>query len=96
MLECCFKSNFGCLCQTYCGSLNEDDTHRRIEWNNWWCGLAVSLGMGLDGSEAQAWPNVTLFLRPADPDEELSASSMGPCLPVCHHASLHDSNGLNF
>jgi hypothetical protein len=43
----------------------------------------MSLGVGFEVSEAQARPNVTLFLLPADPDVELSAPFPAHCLPVC-------------
>jgi hypothetical protein len=46
-------------------------------------------------SEVQDRPSGFLFLLPADTDVELSASCPAPCLPACHHASHHDSNGLN-
>ena len=62
------------------------------------CGLAgggVSLGMGFDVSEAQVRPSVhCLFLMPANPDVEPSATSPAPCLNVCCHASHDDDNGL--
>jgi hypothetical protein len=37
----------------------------------------------------------SLFLLPVDPDVVLSATSPALCLPVCHHVSNHDDNGLN-
>lgn len=35
------------------------------------------------------------FLLSTDPDVEFSATSPGPCLPVCCHDSYHDNIGLN-
>jgi hypothetical protein len=35
------------------------------------------------------------FLLPSHLDVELSATSLAPCLPLWHHASLHDNNGLD-
>ena len=32
---------------------------------------------------------------PTDPDVELLVPSLAPYLPVCHHASHNDDNGLN-
>ena len=37
-------------------------------------------------SKAQARPSGCLLL-----DTEFSATSLAPCLPVCHHAPSHDS-----
>lgn len=54
----------------------------------------MSLGVEFEVWEAQARTGVTLFLLPADPDIELSAVSLAPCLPECHHASCRDDNGL--
>jgi hypothetical protein len=54
----------------------------------------VLLAMGFEVSKVPARPRVSLFLLPVDLDVELSASSTS-CLPVCHHASHHDDNGLN-
>ena len=45
-------------------------------------------GAGFEVSEAQARPSIILFLLPVDQDVELSAPSLAPCLPACHHASL--------
>jgi hypothetical protein len=36
-----------------------------------------------------------LFLFSLDQDVELSATSLPPCLPLCHHDPCHDANGLN-
>jgi hypothetical protein len=36
----------------------------------------------------------SLFPLPADPDVELTAPSLTPCVPECHHASIHEDNGL--
>lgn len=36
----------------------------------------------------------SLFLVHVNTDVKLSASSPAPCLPICHHASYHDDNGL--
>jgi hypothetical protein len=58
-------------------------------------GRSMSLEAGFEVSDAQAMPSVTLFLLPANPDVELSATCVAPCLPVCYHASCHDNNGLN-
>ena len=57
----------------------------------------MSLGLGLEVSEAQARPRVSLCPPAAltDPDLELSAPSPASCLPMCHHASCHTDNGLN-
>ena len=35
------------------------------------------------------------FLLPSHLDVELSATSLAPCLPLWHHASRHDNNGLD-
>ena len=40
-----------------------------------------------------AW--LLLFLPPVDPDVELSATSLAPRLPACHHASHDDDYVLN-
>ena len=37
----------------------------------------------------------SLFLLPANPDEELSDTCPASCLSAYHHASYHDNNGLN-
>jgi hypothetical protein len=60
------------------------------------CGLvegSTSLGMDVKFSEAQAKPRVSLFLLPADPYVELSASP-APYLPLCHCALHWDDSGL--
>jgi hypothetical protein len=46
---------------------------------------------------AQDMPSVTHshLPLPEDQDVDVSASSLAPCLPACHHASGHDDNGLN-
>jgi hypothetical protein len=54
----------------------------------------VSLEVQFEVSEPEARSNFTLILLPADPDVELSTTSLAPCLPVCHQASCHDDNGL--
>jgi hypothetical protein len=62
------------------------------------CGIvrgSMLLGVGFGVSNAQARSSVTLFLLPANPDVELSATSPASCLPACHHASCYDDNGLN-
>jgi hypothetical protein len=43
----------------------------------------------------QASPGGVLFLLSLDPDVDLSATSPAPCMPVCYHATCHDSNGLS-
>lgn len=43
----------------------------------------------------QAQRHKVLFPLPADQDVELSTLSPAPCLPVVHHASHCDDNGLN-
>lgn len=35
------------------------------------------------------------FCLPLDPDVELGALTLAPCLPACYHASAHDNNGPN-
>lgn len=40
-------------------------------------------------------PSVSLLLLPAEPDVELSATSLALCLPVCHRASCHNNNRIN-
>ena len=40
----------------------------------------MSLGMVFEVSDAQARPNVSLFLLPEDPDIKLSALPPAPCL----------------
>jgi hypothetical protein len=49
----------------------------------------------MGASEAQAMPSHSLFLLPAYPDVELSATTPAPCLLVYHHASHHDNNEQN-
>ena len=39
-------------------------------------------------------PSVSFFLLPTDPDVELSASSLAPCLSMYHRASHHYNNEL--
>ena len=56
------------------------------------CGLfggSVLWGMGsLEVLAARAWAVYhRLFLLPADPDVDLSATSLAPCQPACCHAS---------
>ena len=46
-------------------------------------------------SHAQAMPSVAHSFSFLPADEELSAPSPAPCLPVCCHASHYDDNGLN-
>ena len=46
----------------------------------------MSQRVGFEVSEAQARPSVALFLLPANPDVEFSATSPAPCLP--HDAML--------
>jgi hypothetical protein len=58
-------------------------------------GGSVSLRMDFEVSDAQAKPRVILFLLPANPDIELSAPSLAPCLSACDYAFNHDDNGLN-
>jgi hypothetical protein len=61
----------------------------------------VSLEVGFEVSEAQGRsslslslsPPLSLFLLPTDPDVELSASYLVPCLPACCHVSRHDNDG---
>jgi hypothetical protein len=53
----------------------------------------VSLGVCLRGLRSSG--SHCLFLLPMDPDGDLLVISPAPCLPVCHHASHHDSNELN-
>ena len=43
---------------------------------------SMSLGVGLEFSDAQAKPSVFLFLLPADMDATFSATSLVSCLPV--------------
>jgi hypothetical protein len=53
--------------------------------------------VGFEVSEAEARSvSHSLFLLSDDLDVELSAPSPALSLPVYHHASLHDDNGLNF
>uniref|UniRef100_A0A8C6GL42 Uncharacterized protein n=1 Tax=Mus spicilegus TaxID=10103 RepID=A0A8C6GL42_MUSSI len=47
---------------------------------------------GLWGSHDRC---LSLFLLPEELDVELANCSPAPCLPVCHHESNHDDNGLN-
>lgn len=55
----------------------------------------VSLSVGIKSSETQARPCGTLFRLHEDPGGELSDPSQAGCLPVHHHASHHNNNGLN-
>lgn len=41
-----------------------------------------NLDIGVEVSDAQTSQCLTLFLMPTYPDEELSATSSAPCLPV--------------
>jgi hypothetical protein len=89
------------------GGLNENGppkTHKK--WHYWRCGpvgVGVALleevchwGRALRLQKLKAGPvSHLLFLLPANPDVELSASSPSSCLPVHHCASHHDDNGLN-
>ena len=88
------------------GGLNENGPHRLI--GNGTIRNYVLVGVGADLSEkVHTWewalmfqkvkPNpvsVFLFLLPYDLGLELSATSLVPCLPVNHQASLHDHNKL--
>jgi len=47
------------------------------------------------GFEAQDTPSGSLFLLPDDPEVQLSATSLAPRVPACHHASCHDDSRLN-
>ena len=59
-------------------------------------GGTVLLGVVFEVAKAQARPygSVSFWLS-VDPDVELSATSLAPCLPACYHASCHGDNGLN-
>lgn len=46
----------------------------------------VCYWVAFEVSKAQARP----LLLPVDPDVELLAASLVPCLPVCCHAPCHD------
>ena len=69
--------------------LTESNTIRRCGF----VGQSVSLWVGSEVSEAQA--KHFLFLLPANPNVELSATSQAPRPPARHHASQHDDNELN-
>lgn len=86
--------------QQGCDRLVENGPHRPIGGGTMrkccLIGRRMSLGVGFKVSDAQARPNVTLsLLFPASTDTELLANSPALCLPVCHHASWTDKNGLN-
>lgn len=76
------------------------------EWPCW--RKCVTMGVGFEVSYirlrlhqgqklASSWlpTEEGLFLLPSDQDGELSAPSLAPCLPACHHVSCHNDNGLN-
>ena len=48
----------------------------------------VSVWVGCEVSKALASPSITLFVLPADPDVEPSATSLVLCLPTCHRLNL--------
>lgn len=57
----------------------------------------MSMGTAFEVSEGQARHSGSMlfFLLSADPDVELSVTSLAPCLPVSHYAFPLDDNGLN-
>ena len=58
---------------------------------------SINVEVVLEVSDAQTRPSVSLtsYSLRANPDIELSAPSLAPCLPVCCRFSCHDDNRLN-
>jgi hypothetical protein len=51
--------------------------------------------VGFEATYAQAVPTVAYsLLLPMEQIVELSARSLAPCMPACHHVSCHDDNGV--
>ena len=46
------------------------------------------MAVGCEVSKTLASPSVPLFLLPDDPDVEVTATSLAPCLPTCHRLNL--------
>ena len=77
-----------------CGGLKENGSQGPIG-SKWHCWRNCVTGHGLEVSEAQARPSVSLFLLLSDPDVELSATLQHH---VCRCATMfphQDDDGLN-
>ena len=63
-------------------------------WLRW--RKCVTVEVGFEVLHAQVSPSRQSLLLSMDPEVELLAPSLAPCLPARHHISCHDDNELKF